>query len=476
MNKFKITSQFLAIIGLIIVLSGCTLNRSDDGESQIEAFSPSNGSSADFALQSSDAIVTFSPAEQSLQVGDAAIINVQVEQAENLFAVAMNLRFDPTVLQVQDANPEIEGIQIGLGDFPNPEEVSENRVIHSTGVIDYAAAQVSTDQPNKSEGLLATIAVEAVGPGTSDLTVVSIQLVNGNGDEIPTTTERGTISVQVDPNQSIATPTLEITSTVVITTTETPTTNVTPTGIVITSTPVITTSPTITATHTPTPEVTITPLPTPTPTNTPLPPNTQIPSGSTVGFCYRVQADDTLEGLATTYNTSVAAIQTTNDLYPPQYIYQNQALYIPTQLGSGPNLYVIEPGDTLNRVATACNLPEDFLSWTNTGSYQSTLDFTPGAVIEIPKPPFPPPSRYLYPRSGPFGPPSVSPPISYGTQPHYRTPSSYNQGNCDYVIQSGDTLYSIGRYYGISIEKLMSDNGITNADHIYAGQCLTLWW
>ena len=49
-------------------------------------------------------------------------------------------------------------------------------------------------------------------------------------------------------------------------------------------------------------------------------------------------------------------------------------------------------------------------------------------------------------------------------------------GGCEsyHTVQYGETLYSIGRYYGVDPHQLANANGLYNPDHIYAGQKLTV--
>jgi LysM repeat protein len=138
-----------------------------------------------------------------------------------------------------------------------------------------------------------------------------------------------------------------------------------------------------------------------------------IPPGATVGFCYRVEACETLACVSQKFGVDAHYLDLVNDLSPPGYVFMNQALFIPTQYGHGPNVYVVEPGDTIYSIADACHLPPDFLAWVNCLPENANLE--PGHVLEIPIPPFPPPSRYAYPgsiapsvpSSKPMPPPSV---------------------------------------------------------------------
>ena len=43
-----------------------------------------------------------------------------------------------------------------------------------------------------------------------------------------------------------------------------------------------------------------------------------------------------------------------------------------------------------------------------------------------------------------------------------------------YVVQSGDTLLSIARRFGLTVKEIQAANNITDPDHIYPGQKLVI--
>ena len=47
-------------------------------------------------------------------------------------------------------------------------------------------------------------------------------------------------------------------------------------------------------------------------------------------------------------------------------------------------------------------------------------------------------------------------------------------GDCVYVVKKGNTLYSIGRWFGVSVKTLKKCNHIKNANKIYVGQKLVV--
>jgi hypothetical protein len=62
----------------------------------------------------------------------------------------------------------------------------------------------------------------------------------------------------------------------------------------------------------------------------------------------------------------------------------------------------------------------------------------------------------------------------YAAPPAGGEPDRGNPGGCGYyhTVQYGETLYSIGRAYGVNPHQIAAANGLYNPDHIYAGQSL----
>jgi LysM repeat protein len=114
-----------------------------------------------------------------------------------------------------------------------------------------------------------------------------------------------------------------------------------------------------------------------------------------VGFCYRVQPNETVYSLGQKFGIGPHFINLANDLYPPGHIYPQQILFIPTQYGSGPNIYQVKPGDTLTAIADSCQLDPAFVAQVNNLPVNANLADI--QFLIIPRPPFPPPSRYIWP-------------------------------------------------------------------------------
>jgi hypothetical protein len=92
------------------------------------------------------------------QEGAGAIaVAIHIENATRLYGAEVHLAFDPARLEVQDADPDTEGVQIQAGDFPSPDFVVQNQADNVKGTIDYAAVS-----GGMNSGLLIGAAVAVV--------------------------------------------------------------------------------------------------------------------------------------------------------------------------------------------------------------------------------------------------------------------------------------------------------------------------
>lgn len=107
--------------------------------------------------------------------------------------------------------------------------------------------------------------------------------------------------------------------------------------------------------------------------------------------------------------------------------------------------YVVQRGDWLAKIARKCGVTLSELYAANqwAGYYYYIY---PGQVLNIPG--------------------GYTDPGYYGCGPGYDYYGSY------YVVCRGDTLFSIARYYGVTVDYLQWRNGVSNANWIYAGQFL----
>ena len=225
-------------------------------------------------------VVRVVPASQQIEGGGTTTADIFIDNVTGLWGAEVQLRFDPTLVQVQDADSGTEGVQIEIGSFPSPDFVAENKVDNAAGIVNYAVTQLAPKEPISGSGLLASITFQGVSQGDSDLTLSVVKLSTNQGQPILATSQ-GSQIVVIGGELPAAAVSLTPTSPI----------QVTP--------------------YVP-PEVLATPT---------LPPTTS--------NYYVVKRGDTLSSLSRRYGVSVWQLASYNSIRNPNRIYVGQVIYIP---------------------------------------------------------------------------------------------------------------------------------------------------
>jgi hypothetical protein len=115
--------------------------------------------------------IRLDPATLDLAPGDVRTLDVRVENVTQLAGAEVRLTFDPALLEVVDADPAAEEIQIAHGDFLRPDFVVRNVADPVVGTVDYAIACMPADGAVSGSGVLARVTFRALAEGE---TVVAI--------------------------------------------------------------------------------------------------------------------------------------------------------------------------------------------------------------------------------------------------------------------------------------------------------------
>lgn len=158
-------------------------------------------------------------------------------------------------------------------------------------------------------------------------------------------------------------------------------------------------------------------------------------------FIHIVGYGETVFSIGRLYGVSPYAIASASGLANWNLIYPGQRLVIPSGRPSSPTggVYIVRYGDTLSRIARWHGVSVSSLAAAN--GLANPNHIYVGQRLVIP--------------GGSYQP---------SPAPGWRT----------YIVRTGDTLYSIGRWYGVSPAAIAAANGLVNWNYIQVGQALRI--
>lgn len=360
------------------------------------------------------------PISQTINVGAQTTVALYLENVQDLYGYQTAIVFDPSLLEVIDADPGKAGIQVELGTFLQPDFSPQNNADNNVGAVVCVVSQLAPTPAVSGSGTLLTITFRGKAQGTSTVRFTELKLAQVDGSEIAVTRYDATITVGTEP------------------------TTPTPTSPSTTPTATPTATPTSTAT---TPTATPTATPTSTPTSvTPTP--THVPGQQII---YVVRTGDTLYSIARQFGVTVQALMQINGIYNPHYIQVGQRLIIPRPGDVTPVpptpwppqpypiVHIVQRGDTLYSLARRFGTTVQAIAQWNHIVNPSRIYVGQRLVI------------YTY---------TTVPPVPPGCGSH--------------IVRRGETLYSLARRYGTTVWALAMINNLANPNVIYAGQRLIL--
>jgi len=170
-------------------------------------------------------------------------VPIRIRNVQDLYAIDLEMQFDPSILSVEDADPAASGVQPALGEFLDAGLLLYNYVDLEEGIVRFAMSQVNPSEPKSGDGIILVVYFQGKAAGETELRITNSTLSDREGVEIASSGVNSIVSVETDA------PIVEATSI--------PVQN--PTGMIIVPTMGPTPTPTVT------PNVTATPMPTATP-------------------------------------------------------------------------------------------------------------------------------------------------------------------------------------------------------------------
>ena len=127
-----------------------------------------------------------------LEVGEGQIETLQIllVNAINIYGIDLQASFDPSVVEVVDADSKQSGVQMTPGGFLKPDFVVRNVADNRAGTLQYVATQLNPTPPANGGGVVLLIkfrgkAIEA----RSKFTIISVQIADRRGVKQPVTVQ-----------------------------------------------------------------------------------------------------------------------------------------------------------------------------------------------------------------------------------------------------------------------------------------------
>lgn len=143
----------------------------------------------------SNAFLHPEPLAVGMRSGEEKAISIRAENVQDMYGIEFQLKFDPKVVQVQDADDSTDGVQIQVGDWLKDGFVAANRVDNAKGTIAFAATLLNPAPPITGDGTIATVNFRAKGDGNSPLKIAKAILATRDAAEIKSDVQDGAIGV-----------------------------------------------------------------------------------------------------------------------------------------------------------------------------------------------------------------------------------------------------------------------------------------
>lgn len=145
---------------------------------------------------------------ETVQVGEGQVeqVNIILENAQDVYGIDLRAEFDPQAIEIADAEPNSDGVQLLKGSFVKPDFAVRNEADNTKGTLQYVVTEVNPTPPANGSGIVLSFLVRGIKRGASSTFNINfIQIANRRGVKLPITAEDGTIEV-VAPKPPTATP------------------------------------------------------------------------------------------------------------------------------------------------------------------------------------------------------------------------------------------------------------------------------
>ncbi len=192
----------------------------------------------------------------------------------------------------------------------------------------------------------------------------------------------------------------------------------------------------------------------------------RVPAPEIQVLSHQVGPEDSIRSIAARYGVSVAGLMTENNIQQENHLIPGQTLYLPEGALDGfQSSHVVQPGDTLNRIAQRYGLDWQTLAIVNNISNPNLIYV--GQVLKAPA--F---EDQAVATATPVAAAAI--PVSMPTVVPTPVPVLPNLLYRIRVVQPGDTIEGLAQRYAVPLQDLMDLNNLRGESRLYAGEIIVL--
>jgi hypothetical protein len=141
-------------------------------------------------------VIEVLPSSSLVGVGQTTVVQVRVEGVAGLYGLDIRLSFDPSVVQVVDADDNKAGVQVGAGDLLKADFLIRNTADNSQGTVWYAVTQLNPTAEVEGGGTAFSVTFTGVQTAASSpIQLTYAKLAGRSGETLSNVTVDGEIQV-----------------------------------------------------------------------------------------------------------------------------------------------------------------------------------------------------------------------------------------------------------------------------------------
>ena len=132
----------------------------------------------------------------TVQQGKQIALLISIENVTGLYSVQVRVTWDPAILEIVDADPDQDGIQVATGEFFSDDALTIiNSADNISGTLDFGVTLSGDASSLNGDGILAQVTFYARQDGFTPLNLSYVRLYDSEARSIEATIQVGEITV-----------------------------------------------------------------------------------------------------------------------------------------------------------------------------------------------------------------------------------------------------------------------------------------